>query len=62
MVVRAVFFAIVFFLVGAVASWSACLFLLHLPWETSLTVIEIFSLLCAIFGGVYFRKRKLPSD
>jgi hypothetical protein len=61
MVVRAVLFAVLFFFLGAAASWAICGFVLDLDQEIGLLVIEISAAVSAIAAGIYFRNKK-PSQ
>lgn len=45
------------FFVGAIAAWALGVFVLHLPWETTLLLIEVAAVTTAVISGVLVHRR-----
>lgn len=53
--------ALASFVLGAIAAWAVCVFALHLPWETSLLVIEVGAVGAGVLGGALAYRRTRAS-
>ena len=45
------------FFVGAIAAWALGVLVLHLPWETTLLLIEVAAVTTAVISGVLVHRR-----
>jgi sugar phosphate permease len=55
---KALLFSLLGFLVGAVVAWAIGVFVLQLPWETTLLVIEVAAVAAAVISGVVVHRRQ----
>jgi len=46
-------------LAGAVIGWALGVFVLQLPWETTLLLVQVSAVVCALVAGIVTRRRRL---
>jgi hypothetical protein len=56
-------FSLLGFCVGAIAAWAIAVFVLQLPWETTILLVEVVAVAAAVISGavVHRRGRTRPS-